>query len=245
MEYKSVTIEHKFIDDRTVEGFASITGVLDLGNDRVASRAFKKTLKERSDKVRHLWQHDFDQPPIAQILELEEVGEDQLPTAITRKFPEATGGLRIVRRYLDTDMGNTVLAGIKAGAINEMSIGYDPIKVEFKDEEQDNGLKVPTRILREVALWDTSDVNWGMNPATIAAKSLDKPLPDWRVAQLLYNADLLREAIADKVFALPNPDRFLSKLDEAIALLTADPNDGSVTEAILRRISLAERALEI
>lgn len=170
MEFKSFIAEQKILDDRIVEGFASVTGVLDLGNDRIASRAFKKTLRERSEKVRHLWQHDFKQPPIAVILQLEEVGTDELPTGIKRKFPDATGALKVTRQYLETERGEEVFQGIRSGAIKEMSIGFDPIKVEFKEEQQDNGIKIPTRILREIALWDTSDVNWGMNPATVAQK---------------------------------------------------------------------------
>jgi HK97 family phage prohead protease len=244
MEYKSVLTEHKFIDERTVEGIANVTGILDLGNDIVANRAFKKTLRERSEKVRHLWQHDFTLPPTATIVEMEEVEADALPKQITKKFPEATGGLRVVRRYLETDRGNEVLAGLKAGAVEEMSIGYDPIKVEFEEREQDNGIIVSVRILRELRLWDTSDVNWGMNPATVAAKS-EIPLSDWRVAQLLENIELLREAIADKAINLPNPVCFLTKLDEAIAILTADPlRAAAVTETVLRRLALAERELE-
>lgn len=171
MEYKAIYTGFKLLDDRTVEGIASVTGILDLGGDRVMPNAFKKTLKERSEKVRHLWQHDFTQPPTAKIVEIGEVKADGLPEEITKQYPEAKGGLRVVREYLDTPRGNEVLAGLKAGAIKEMSIGYDPIKVKFMEEDiPDSELKVSTRHLLEVALWDTSDVNWGMNPGTVAAK---------------------------------------------------------------------------
>jgi hypothetical protein len=59
---------------------------------------------------------------------------------------------------------------------------------------------------------------------------------------------LIREAVADKAIDLPKPVRFLERLDEAIALLTADPpkedNFSAVTEAALRRIRLADLLVE-
>ena len=194
MEFKTVSVENKVIDDRTVEGIPSVMGILDLANDKITNRAFKKTIRERSEKVRHLWQHDNYSPPIAKILNLEEIGREDLPKSILKKYPEATGGLKVTRRDLETERGNEVLAGIKAGAINEMSIGYDAIKVEFTTLKQDNRVKVPIRVLKEVALWDTSDVNWGMNPATaaVAGKQVipyqetgihpkDTPMGDYKV----------------------------------------------------------------
>jgi hypothetical protein len=72
----------------------------------------------------------------------------------------------VTRKYLDTDRGNEILEGIKAGAINEMSFGFNPIKYDFEDVD---GMLV--RNLKEVRLWDTSDVNWGANPATVASKA--------------------------------------------------------------------------
>lgn len=302
MEYKSILLsEQKFIDERTVEGIANVTGILDLGNDRVMPKAYTKTLKESSGKVRHLWQHDFTQPPIAAIVDLAEVGRDELPVQTQKDFPEATGGLKVTRRYLETPRGNEVLAGIKSGAIKEMSIGFDTIKVEFKDEEQEeNGLKIRTRIIREVRLWDTSDVNWGMNQATSAAKaklieatlphhdaegkvkwatltgamlklmdkSCDIPLanreevyshlakhyreleqepPDFATVQLVYTAS--RYMASDLL--VPADSRITDSLSEIIGLLkTADPIGDrkfveSVTSNVLRKLSLAERELEI
>jgi len=168
MEYKSLVSETKEVDGRRVAGFAAIFGNIDLGADRIHKGAFKKTIKEGMDHIRHLWQHNFSDPPIAVINNLEEVSAGKLPDYIKEKFPDATGGLLVEREYLDTPRGEEVLQGINKGAIKEMSFGFDPVKFDFEEGE---GKGTLIRNLRELRLWDTSDVNWGMNPATVAAKA--------------------------------------------------------------------------
>lgn len=169
MEYKTTPIEVKQIEGRTVTGFPAIFGNVDAGYDRVWKGAFKKTLAERGERIRHLWMHDASQPPTAAVRDIQEVGKADLPDDLKRKYPEATGGLMLVREYLNTPRADEILAGIQAGAINEMSFGYDPVKYDFEPADGKSDWQV--RNLRELRLWDTSDVNWGMNEATVASKS--------------------------------------------------------------------------
>jgi HK97 family phage prohead protease len=171
MEFKASATAIKGIDGRTVTGIASTFGVLDMYNDIVNRGAYKKTIKERPGKIRHLWMHNFREPPIATINKLSEVGRDALPEQIKADYPEATGGLEITRTYLDTPRGNEILQGLLSDppAINEMSIGFDPIKWEV-EENEDEGKFI--RYLQEIRLWDTSDVTWGANPATIGKKEV-------------------------------------------------------------------------
>ena len=167
MEFKSTPQHTKQVEGRIVTGFASIFGNVDDGNDRTWAGAFKNTLKERTGRVRHLWQHEGNQPPIAAIRDLREVGKADLPDDLKKQYPDVTGALLVQREYLDTPRGSEVLAGILAGAVSEMSFGYDPVRYDFEgDAEKDAQI----RNLREVRLWDTSDVNWGMNDATVASK---------------------------------------------------------------------------
>ena len=154
-----------------VTGFPSVFGVLDDGGDVVTPGAYTKTLMERGQRMRWLWQHDSSQPPIAQIVEIAEVGAGQLPAAVAARWPEATGALMVKREYLDTPRGNEVLAGVRAGAINEMSIGYDAVQAEFPTAALQGGRPVK-RILKEIRLWEMSDVLWGMNAATANLKAL-------------------------------------------------------------------------
>jgi len=168
MEYKVTPQLTKQIEGRLVTGFAGIFGNIDAGNDRTWRGAFKKTITERASRVRHLWQHDSNSPPTAVIRELMEVGRAELPDELKKKFPEATGALLVKREYLDTPRGSEVLSAIVAGAVSEMSFGYDPVKFDFEGDVKEGEPLI--RNLRECRLWDTSDVNWGMNEATVASK---------------------------------------------------------------------------
>ncbi len=169
MEQKAGPTYVKEIDGRTVIGIAAVFGNVDAQNDRIHKGAFKKTIAENGKRVRHLWQHNFSQPPVAAINELQEVPKGQLPKEVRQEFPEAKGGLLVSRTYLDTPRGDEVLAGISSTppAITEMSFAYDPVKFDFDEEDEKGGL---VRNLRELRLWDTSDVNWGANAATSAVK---------------------------------------------------------------------------
>lgn len=166
MELKSIPNAVKAVEGRQVIGVASVFGNVDDQADRIWPGAFQKTISERRTKFRHLWNHDFFSPPIASIDDIKEIGRDELPEAVLSQAPEAMGGLQVTRTYLDTPRGNEVLAGIKAGAINEMSIGLDPVRFDFSEVD---GTR--TRELRELRLYDTSDVLWGANSATSAMKS--------------------------------------------------------------------------
>lgn len=184
MEYKAIAVAQKAEDDRTVAGFAAITGNVDSGGDIIHSGAFAKTLQEGTGRVKHLWMHDPFKPPVAKIVDLAEVGKSDLPDEVLEQFPTASGGLRVVRRYLETPRGEEILQGVKTGAISEMSIGYDAIKFDFENVGQD-ATRMTVRNLREVRLWDTSDVTWGMNAATVAsAKTATVPYKDYGKADL-------------------------------------------------------------
>jgi HK97 family phage prohead protease len=181
MEYKICPTFMKVIDERTVTGLAAVLGNIDAGGDRITAGAFRKTVLEHASRVRHLWMHDSWQPPTAAVKELREVDLSEVPQAVIAAYPEVTGALLVKREYLDTPRGNEILAGIKGGAISEMSIGYDPVKFDFEVMDTPNG-KANVRNLREVRLWDTSDVTWGMNEATVAAKAVI-PYADQGIAE--------------------------------------------------------------
>lgn len=184
----------KIIGDRTVVGYPTIYGNVDDGGDIIMPGAYTKTLLERGDRLRWLWQHSWEHPPIAAIDEVVSVDRGDLPAKVTSKFPEATGGLRVKRTYLQTQRADEVLAGIAAGALDEMSIGYDAIAVEYPDNLVVGG-RAAWRILNEVRLWEFSDVLWGMNSATTNAKSLLTE-PDDTLYELLKSSGRLSAVVA-------------------------------------------------
>lgn len=172
MEYKSFPIlTREFGDDRVVKHLFAIFGHVDDAGDRIMPRAFAKTLKERADRVRVLWQHNAAEPPIGVPLTLKEIGREELPMAILERWPDATGGLYGEVRYLDTPRANEVLAGIRAGAINENSIGFDPIRTDLTEMTEGEWKGQVVRNIREARLWDVSPVNWGMQEAARVVKA--------------------------------------------------------------------------
>jgi phage head maturation protease len=177
-------------------GIAAIHGNIDSWNDRSHLGCFAKTLEEGRGRVRHLWNHNSGQPPIASIKDLQEVGREELPSEVLIKFPDATGGLKVTREYYPKDinpMAEVILYGIDKGDINEMSYAYDVVKADYSEQEI-NGQKVQIRELRELRLYDTSDVNYGMNPATVAnVKGFDLdilPLGTLYQQLLLHNDEI-------------------------------------------------------
>lgn len=172
-EFKHVTftnIKAEETNPRIKTGICAVFGNVDSWGDRIHAGAFKKTLSENLQRVRHLWNHDSHQPPIASILEIREVSREELPSKVLAKAPEATGGLLVKREYYDNEFANWILEAIEKGDINEMSFAYEVIKSSETVEE--TGFEdMPKRYIRELLelrLFDTSDVNWGMNSATVA-----------------------------------------------------------------------------
>jgi len=175
-----------------------------------------------------------------------------------------TGGLLVAREYLETERGNEVLAGIRAGAINEMSFAYDMVKCDFEEVEDDAKGLVMVRNLRECKLYDTSDVVFGMNPATVASKAIEIAPHLQAYKEKLGDSYPLLDELVNLVATVVQPDhlkegrvlsnRNLTRLKEALAtlqeILTAaepleDEADKAVaqalTESVLRKLAIYER----
>jgi HK97 family phage prohead protease len=174
-ERKATLLMPSSINDRTVTGIFSVFGNMDSYADIIHNGAFAKTLSERKDKVLHLWQHDMESPPIALIDSIREVPRQALPADVLMRAPTATGGAEVTRTYLDTPRANEVLTAIRAGTPLEMSFAFDAVRFDF-EENADSPLGV-VRNLRELKLYETSDVNWGANSATMAAKGRGMTMP--------------------------------------------------------------------
>ena len=160
----TMELEHKFcrfdaevtvLEGIKIEGYASLFGACDQGNDVVAAGAYGASLKRLGQErraVKMLWQHDPAQP----IGIWDEVRED-------------ARGLYVKGRLLDSvEKGREAAALIAAGAIDGLSIGYRTVKATKNDRGQ--------RLLTELELWEVSLVTFPMLPsARVASKgeSLD------------------------------------------------------------------------
>lgn len=155
LTYKSATLEIKKEPDQDgeFEGYASVFGVVDGGNDVVNRGAFEKSLATRKPKM--LWQHD----PQQVIGVWEEVREDEK-------------GLFVKGRILkDVERGREAMALMRAGAIDSMSIGYRTIKAS------NEGPADRVRRLMEVELFEVSVVTF---PMLSAATITDVKSIDWK-----------------------------------------------------------------
>lgn len=142
-EHKSFKFEVKsFNEDSeyfTFEGYASVFGNVDLGNDVVVKGAFKDSLAKNSS-LPILWQHSMDEP-IGKSLVL---NEDDKGLYIKATLPRE-----------DTFVKGRVIPQMKVGSIREMSIGYF-----LKDYD----LKGDVRYLKEIDVFEVSLVTKAMNP---------------------------------------------------------------------------------
>ena len=142
MEYKSFQFEVKAVDGKEgiVEGYASVFNNEDAHGDTIAPGAFSKTLLERKDRIKVLWQHDIHMP-IGKPIDMMEDG----------------AGLFTRSKISRTQEGLRALTLIEDGVVTEMSIGFTPIKIEKLD---DKGYK---RRITEIKLYEYSPVTFAAN----------------------------------------------------------------------------------
>lgn len=242
-EVKSYPAVVKELDhaNRTATGFAAIFGNIDSGNDITHRGAFKKTLQENLKRIKFLWQHDWFEPPIAAIVQAEEVGKSDLPKDLREAHPEVTGGLMVTRKYFTTGRGEEVWQALSSTppAITEMSFAFDPIKVDYEDHEKFGKI----RHLRELRAYDFSDVNWGMNALTRASKSRKAGLNDTLAGLMRFMQKLKSDP------TLYDDETIKSHIEELTALVGAEKvkpqNEDFVLTFLNQKMRLETEYLEL
>lgn len=150
MEYKTFPFEMEELDDAgTFWGYASVFNNPDASwpmPEVVEPGAFAKTLKERGHKVRICHQHDWKEL-IGTPLELR---EDERGLFVRAKL------------VLDVQRAREDYALMRAGALDELSIGYQVVKDEPGDV---GGTKV--RRLKELRLYEISPVTVAANDQAV------------------------------------------------------------------------------
>lgn len=179
-EHKALPIFVTKVDEALgqVTAIVSVMGVIDYGNDVIHNGAYTKTISERKGQIRVLDQHNTSsiKHVLGKPLNMREIGRDELPKEVTDKYPMATGGLEVIIQFnMKVESGREAFFKIEAGDVNEYSIGYDALDVDFSEVVDASGKKFRVRNLRTIRLWEVSPVIWGMNPATttVDAKGVD------------------------------------------------------------------------
>ena len=167
-------MEHKLLpftvgaldgEGRTLEGYAAAFNNVDRVKDIIHPGAFAKTISERGNKTRLLWQHDSKEV-IGKPVELRE--DDR--------------GLFLRAIISDTAKGRDALALLKDGAVDSMSIGYEVVASDF---EQKDGETI--RNLREIKLHEVSLVTFPANEEAVvtAVKQDDAAEPEEKAGRVL------------------------------------------------------------
>jgi HK97 family phage prohead protease len=172
IEYKSdVAPAVLDIDNRDVTTLFSVDN-LDLVNDITEVPAFRKSIRERSDRIPHLYMHDLNAPAIARILAFQPLTRAELPTDVQQQHPDATGGMACVSRYLKSGRGAEVYDGIKEGIRYQASFGYQVVRAEQKSLP--DGRKA--RVIKELRLFEVSTTPPGHSANAATRTRLGKAL---------------------------------------------------------------------
>lgn len=144
LEYKSNYGEVKDVDTKS----RVITGILanwnkDSHNDIIEKGAFRKTLMERGSQVLFLNQHTWKEPH-----------------GFFSELEEMDSGLRFVSNPLpNTTFSNDAMELYARGIVKEHSIGFETVKSVYDSETH-------IRTIKEIKLWEGSNVTLGANPNT-------------------------------------------------------------------------------
>ncbi len=155
LEYKVFATEFKAAGDKgEYEGHFSVFNNLDDGDDVMHEGSFAKTIAERGPRVKVFYAHDW----------MKLIGP--APTVLKE---DPIGLYAQGRLTLESFWGKEAWALMKDNALNEGSIGYEPVKWDYEAKDgNDEWNRI--RHLREVKLYEISPVPLGMNAlSSIAA----------------------------------------------------------------------------
>jgi uncharacterized protein len=170
----------------TFTGYASVFNNVDLGGDIVAPGAFLKTMNDKPN-VPILFSHSTR----------EVIG-------VNKEWKEDNHGLFVTGELnLDVQRAREAHSLMKQGALSGLSIGYDPIQVDYSRYEKEG-----VRLLKEVKLWEYSVVAFPMNEEA-------------RIEEVKTLAD--RDAMFQRLLALAKGDReFAQHMLAQVSALAAD-----------------------
>jgi HK97 family phage prohead protease len=148
LEYKNFTAEIKDIDAKamTVTGYWSKFGNVDYDDDIIAPGAASKTIAERgpmgSNEIFFLNQHNWSQP-------------HGKPTVLEAQEK----GIYFESKIAPTSYGKDALVLYSEGIVVQHSIGFSTVKADYDQ-------KTGVRTIKEIKLYEGSNVTLGANPET-------------------------------------------------------------------------------
>ena len=202
---KCNNLELKDLDTKKgiVTFYGSTFGSKDSDNDIIIEGAFKKTIEENRNRIKHFKDHD----PAKPIGLIQSISEDGVGLIITSKLSK-------------NSFGRDALIEYEEGLITEHSIGFNTLQSE---PDEMSG----ATIIKEVRLWEASSLGaWGANQNTpvVDLKNMDSALSLLKK----LNKVLQTTAISDeKAIAL---EKEYKKLEKAIKSLSISPEPSNDTK---------------
>ena len=202
---------------------------------RIMPGAFSKTIQENTDpggklradsRVRVLLQHG---DPIGRPLTMVETAEGLLVTAeINAEMEDGKDALAALRPM--------PVSGLPV--LDELSIGFDPVKWETVQEGAEE-----VRLIREVKLWEFSLVSWGANPSAkvMSVHALARSLPAETRTWLAPLVERMTAAEATDPFTFLRSD-FLPVLEAHAGKVLSTKNKQLVQDALTALQALLDAA---
>ena len=156
LEYKGVNAGEnsiKDIDEKAgiITGYFSIFGNKDSDNDVITKGAYKKTLSENYNRVKHLYQHDAFKPLSGVKNGMLKVSEDSTGLYFESTISQTSWGRDAIKLYAD-------------GVVDEHSVGFQTVKSVDRDSYRE---------ITEIKLWEGSTVTWGANDQARSKSALN------------------------------------------------------------------------
>jgi len=142
--------------------------------ERIAPGAFKKTIKERADKIRVLFQHGRDN----------QIGDK--PIGTIESLAEDDQGAAYDVKMFDVGYVRDLLPGLQAnqyGASFRMQVLHEELDAEPAPSE-DNPEGLPERTIKEIRLYEFGPVTFpAYAEATAGIRSLTDEMVEWAIKQ--------------------------------------------------------------
>lgn len=179
--------------------------------ERIAPGAFRKTLQERGDKIKVLFNHGMD-PSIG-----------NKPLGRPREMKERTRGLYVEVPLDDTSYNADIKALLRSGALDGMSFRMTVVGEEWNLPEDD----LPERTIKEIRLYEFGPVTFPAYEATEAGVRAHAPaaFEAWRSRKITAPIEE-RESAGDTATdadSEPDGQSTRSEEDETSAYQPAQP----------------------
>lgn len=215
IETKNFTVEIKAEGEGIITAYAAAFGNTDSYGDVIQKGAFIKTINERKDKVKVLYNHDH---------------YSNLPIGKAISLAEDTYGLLTSMKMSRTQMGQDIYTLAQEGALDSMSIGYSAVKATYPDDEASYKAGI-YRVLTEVRLYEVSIVPFPANEGAVitgikSGADLEREIKRWHAI-----TELNLSTKAGRVLSAANAKKILTALNELQELVSAAGLDEPDEEA--------------